>query len=598
MQSATDSIFQEALTTGLSSFFQGIDPATKESLKNGAEVRHIKAGEYLFHQGDPGSYLGVVLSGRLIAVLEQNDPEKILGEIRRTEVVGEMALLSDDPRSASVIAISDAYVAIISKDLFDTASEQDPQLLRNVTKQVIDRLKLANKGEQKMTGDAVIGLLDLVDDEGPSDAGLYQLVKQSVWFEPTLSAVNETKATNDLQSESSDIHINDYLMRQQEEDKSLLISLNGSDRWRERAIDLCDSLVFHVKEDQLAQYEHWISKLNISDLHWKYMTKFLVIQYDKGEQPEHVTPWLAHFRPSEVIRYQRGNPVHLNRVIRMITGNAHCITFAGGGAHGFAHLGVLRALNEAGIEIDVVGGASIGAIIAGLVALDLPIDEMNRQVKAQLSKDNPLNDYTLPLTAILKGKRMSNRLRDYFNLPIEHLWLNFFCVASDYIHCNEKVFDSGSLHHRIAASISIPGVLPPQVIDGVYYVDGGVLNNVPVNRMLEEYKGKRITVDLSNIKHFKVKDVAVPSPYKILFSRINPFKKTIKAPKMMGVIMKSITMSSYARKEEFQNNSHLYINPRVRQGFLAWKKFDPIVDEGYSAAQTSLNTETTALFHP
>lgn len=573
---------------GLSAIFKGIDPVIGAKLRDEAVIKHVKAGHYLFQQGEPGEYLAVVLSGKFIAVLDKTEPERILGEIHRAEVVGEMSLISEDPRSASVIAISDAYVAVISKHQFNRACQLDVQLLRNVSNQLINRLKRANEGTSGKSSETVIGVVDMVDSTGISENGIYHVVKGSDWFEPNLTAINETKAINDLPAESPDIKTTEYLMSQKEDNKSLFISLNGSDTWRNHAIDLCNCMVFHVLENQVDAYEEWIAKMKLSNLQWKYLTKFLVIQYEGGSQPENVSKWLTHFNPSQVIRYSKDKPKHVDRVIRMITGNANCLTLAGGGAHGFAHLGVLKALKEKGIEIDVVGGSSIGAILAGLVAMDVPYDEVKALSKLKLSDNNPLNDYTLPITAILKGKRMYGGLKSYFNIPIENLWLNYFCVASDYIHCTETVFEHGLLYQRVAASISIPGVLPPQIIDGVYYVDGGVLNNVPVNCMEERYRGKRITVDLSNIKHFTVEDVKMPSPYKVLFSKINPLSKPIKAPKMMSVIMKSITMSSYAKKGETEALSHIYINPRVRHGFLAWKKFDPIVQEGYEVAKKSL----------
>src|SRR5262249_41230086 len=115
------------------------------------------------------------------------------------------------------------------------------------------------------------------------------------------------------------------------------------------------------------------------------------------------------------------------RVARLLTGRGIGLTLSGGGARGFAHIGVMRALNEANIPIDAVGGTSIGAIIAGGVAAGWNYEEMVFHIKRTFVETNPINDYVFPLVALTAGRKVSRLLRQEFGeVQIEDLPLPYF----------------------------------------------------------------------------------------------------------------------------------------------------------------------------
>ena len=166
---------------------------------------------------------------------------------------------------------------------------------------------------------------------------------------------------------------------------------------------------------------------------------------------------------------------------RLASGHGVGLVLSGGGARGFAHLGAVRALREAGVPIDAVGGCSMGAPIAGGVALDLDDDEMITLAEDQFHK---LLDYTVPVVALLKGERISKNIDASFGgWDVEDLWLPYYCVSTNLTKSTLEVHRRGSVSQAIRASVAIPGVLPPVPVDGDLLVDGGVLNNMPAEIM-------------------------------------------------------------------------------------------------------------------
>ena len=192
------------------------------------------------------------------------------------------------------------------------------------------------------------------------------------------------------------------------------------------------------------------------------------------------------------------------------------------------------------------------------------------------------------MIALLKGERMLKKLRKHFDLNIENTSVNFMCIASDCQNGELRLLDSGSMYKSISASISIPGVLPPSILDDHFVLDGGVLDNVPVGSLRKKFKGRIITSDLSVVKEYNVQDERLPSGTKVFFNRLNPFAKKLRTPRLMNVIMKSMTLGSINKKEQNKSLSDLYINSQVQKGFLAWKEFDAIVEAGYKKALESL----------
>ena len=184
------------------------------------------------------------------------------------------------------------------------------------------------------------------------------------------------------------------------------------------------------------------------------------------------------------------------RVVRLLTGRAVGLVLSGGGARGFAHLGVVRALREHGVPIDLVGGTSMGGILAAGVAKDWDDAELVERFRRCFVDTNPLSDFTLPVVSLVSGRKVGMLLRrELGDLDIEDLPLPFFCVSSNLTTGRIAVHQRGPLWRWLRASVAIPGVLPPVFQGGEVFVDGGSMNNLPVDVMRASGRGAVIGVD-------------------------------------------------------------------------------------------------------
>ena len=202
-------------------------------------------------------------------------------------------------------------------------------------------------------------------------------------------------------------------------------------------------------------------------------------------------------RARHVALGQAGFDAAIARVARRMTGRSVGLVLSGGGARALAHIGVIEELRAAGIEIDRVGGTSMGAFLGALLAMGHDPEEIEARCYEEWVRRSPLTDYRLPRVSLLRGNRARAMLDRTLPGNIEALPLDFFCVTCDLVAGDLVVHRRGSLAKAVGASISIPGLVPPMSRHGRLLVDGGVLNNLPVDVMAPAHEGPIIAVDVT-----------------------------------------------------------------------------------------------------
>ncbi|RLN73089.1 hypothetical protein BBJ28_00003790 [Nothophytophthora sp. Chile5] len=282
------------------------------------------------------------------------------------------------------------------------------------------------------------------------------------------------------------------------------------------------------------------------------------------------------------------------RLSRRITGNAVGLVLGGGGARGLAHLGVLRALEECGIHVDVVGGTSIGAFIGAIYALhphDLGLVESKvQQLSSGLSSIfEKLRDLTLPISSFFNGTRFNQSIRaHFFDLSIEDLMLNYFCVSTDIAKSRMSVHRSGPVWKYVRASMSLQGYFPPISENGSLLLDGGYMNNLPADVMKEEGGIKYIfAVDVGSEPRTDFYDYgSTLSGWWLLWNKLNPFAKTVAVPSMGDVSAALAYVSSEQHKDRIKEECvDLYLRPPVNDyGTLQFDKMEEIINVGYKYA--------------
>ncbi len=201
---------------------------------------------------------------------------------------------------------------------------------------------------------------------------------------------------------------------------------------------------------------------------------------DDTRVPAGTEGWLAARAVAAHHHVRLGVPGDFARLARLVTGRPVGLALSGGGAHSTAHIGLLRALREAGVPINVVAGTSAGGFVAALYARD---DDPDALAESALEFARaPLFNPTLPLVSLLAGHRFNRILRRIFgDARLEDVWRPCFVTSANLLTAEMVVHDRGPVWLAVRASGSVPAVVPPVPWGERLLVDGGVLNNLPVD---------------------------------------------------------------------------------------------------------------------
>jgi NTE family protein len=317
-------------------------------------------------------------------------------------------------------------------------------------------------------------------------------------------------------------------------------------------------------------------------------TPDLLLVHSKGSTPSGL-PRHIEFR-SDLFgahhHVRMGNTDDIKRLARFIAGSAVNIVLAGGGARGFAHIGVLKALREAGVPFDCVAGTSMGGIIAAGIAMEWSIEELTERIRDSFVVNRPLSDFTLPLIALFRGAKVTGLLRKHFgDVRIEDLPKPYFCVSSDLTTGRDYVHRSGPLWRALRASVAVPGILPPVAQGGHLLVDGGVMNNLPVDIMSQDARGPIIAVDVSGEIDLRVDDerYGERSLFSLLWQRMRG------GPSIVSILMRAGTVGSDSQRRSVRALADFLIEPPLDAiSIRDWKAFERIIAQGYAYAMLDI----------
>jgi NTE family protein len=299
--------------------------------------------------------------------------------------------------------------------------------------------------------------------------------------------------------------------------------------------------------------------------------------------------WLASVPPTTP-HHHVTSKADVPRVARMLTGRGVGLVLSGGGARGFAHIGIVKALREANIPIDLVGGTSMGAILGAGVSLCWTVDELKDRFRSSFVDAKPLRDYTLPFVSLVSGRKVTRLLQRAFgDVTIEDLPLDFFCVSSNLSTGHSEVHRRGELWRWLRASVAIPGVLPPVVHKGELLVDGGTMNNLPVDAMRDLGRGPVIGCDVGADRAFTTDtdDVDVPLPWQLM----RWMREKKHRPNIFQILWRAGMVNSNAMTAAHREKTDLLLQPPLAQiDMLNWNGFDRAIAAGYEYAVRRLET--------
>lgn len=577
-----------------------IEPSAIALLLQHLEWVEIAAGQPLMNQGDPGDAMYLLVSGRLRTyIANEFGEQRAVREIARGQIVGEMSLFTDEPRSATLVAIRDSVLVRLSKQHFKQLLGVSEQISIALTRQIIARLK--TEGRRSLLDKPVtVGLLpisagvDALDFARQLAEHLRRHGRVALLTAAELDAQLGTPGISARPASDVDanrriaVHLDEV---ESQHDFVLLLSDTSATPWTQRCCRHCDELLLLADADQPAQLHEIEIQCLLRRPPRTEATEILVLLHPNERlSPQGTAAWLTRRPLAEHQHIRPRLASDMARLARLVSRQGVGLVLAGGGARGFAHIGIYRALRERGHDIDLVGGTSVGAVMAVLVASDQPLAHVLDTVRRAFAL-NPTGDFNwLPLVSLIRGRRLRRTVAHNIQALTGHaaqaedLWKNFFCVATNYSQAREQVLQRGSLLKAILASVAIPGALPPIIHEGDLLCDGGSFNNLPVDVMRRRWGvGRVIAVDLSANKPRRIDFDEVPGPWALLRDRLRPrASRRYRLPSLAAYLMNVTVLYSNSRQREVRQQIDLYFNPPLtRVGMLEWNRFDDIVEQGY-----------------
>lgn len=529
----------------------------------------LTGGELLFSAGDEPDSLYLVRSGRLgVFRQDETQPPQFLGVIKPGEPVGEMALIAGTPHSASVVALRDSEILALPREVFFEAVRTHPDVMIELSRLMLRRARERAPG---VTEPSVFGFI-------------------SVRGRPIRPFVDRLAAAVEAQGHTCQVidhsalsSVSEWFSRMEDShDFVLYVAELDEPSWANLCARQVDRL-FLIGDALTAPP----ANIPIRTAHGlQQFTDLILLRDPRMRRPANTAVWLDAINPGRWFHAIEGDAADAARIARIITGRAVGLVLSGGGARAYAHIGAVRALHQAGVRFDFLGGSSMGAVIAAGPALGWTDEELDARIRTAFVRSDPLSDLAFPIIAMTRAGKVARLLQDaYGEIDIADMPLPFFAVSSNLTSGRIEVHRRGLLRRAMRASISIPGVMPPVVIDGQVLVDGAVIKNFPTDVMRQMNAGPIIGVDMSQTRGVDPATLAnPPSWWRWIVS--GAWKK---GPPIVSVLMRSATITTDADMESSRADTDLLILPEPEGSDIRdWKVYDPVVAAGHAAAVKAL----------
>jgi NTE family protein/lysophospholipid hydrolase len=574
-----------------------LNPEMLTSIEREVEWLHLPFGQALFHQGDQESDLYLLVSGCLQVCVDKEGIERKVAEIKRGEIVGEMAMFTGDKRTASIYAMRDSDLVRITREAFERIIASHPNIMMYFIQFLVRRMQGMSAVARKHDKTLSIAIIP-----GSHDAPLTEFTRRLVeslsLYGSTLHLSSEivdrhwgvSGMAQESGTDPNSLRLNAWLDEQESSFTNIVYEADPAETpWTKRCLQYADRVMIVARagaDPVPGELERrlFAAKSGINMVHGI----LILVHPDGSRLPTGTNRWLQERQVDSHYHVRWDAEADFQRLARILTGNAVGLVLGGGGARGLAHIGVIRALNEAGIPIDMIGGTSMGAMISSLYAMGMDHLAMTEVEKESIAR-KPFNEVGLPFISMIRSKRLDSSVKSiYGDIAIEDMWLNFFCVSSNLTAAEMVVHRRGSVGWAMRASAALPGIVTPVIVDNCLLVDGGLFNNVPADIMKEICGGIVIMVNVSPEEDLQVSDryKTTPSDMEVLWSKINPFKDKVVFPRIHDIMMRTILVGSARMKAIAGKSADYDFSPPIdRFGMLEFDSMDEIIDVGYRYAK-------------
>ncbi len=566
--------------------FEDLDGDAIAALAALAEPRPLRCGEVLYRAGDPSVRFCVVASGRLRVTAGG----ALVGYVGRSEPVGEMGVVVGEPRTSTVEAVRDSTVLGFDGERLLDFLDEHPGALLKLSRLMIGRLR--EQGRERLRGateeQGTIALIP-TSPEVPGMELAEALVRRLAgWPEARLitgahvdAALGEGIAGSSLDDGEATARLSRWLAELEGRHRYIVFAAAGDDdAWALRCLHNADRVLVLAEASAEPAGVPVLEELRAGGL---VAPVELVLLRSEGDPSPHTLAWREHTGARAHYFIHPWDERELASFARQVAGRGVGLVLGGGGARGFAHIGLLRALEELAIPVDLIGGTSMGAFIGALLACGLDSTEIAHTARATFVTRNYLNDYALPRVSLIRGRRFAARLNDVFEeRQIEELRRTYFCVSTNLTTGATVVHDRGPLFAWVGTSMSIPGFAPPVAYEGELLCDGGVVDNLPTDVMQSLERGPVLASNVSTEGDISApgQGIGLPDAEALLNRRGRNG-----LPRLNEILVRSATLTSATSVARAVERADVYVRmPSQDFGLFDWKRIDELVDLGYRHA--------------
>lgn len=547
----------------------------------------LDAGQVLFEAGDEADAGFLVLSGRLGVC---DDDGAVFEQVGRGGIVGEFGLLEGRTRTATVKAMRDSTVARLDRQDFANIMAKHTKLAMGLVRHIVER-----SGRETSQG-TLVGRSACVIVTGPGNPRIVttRMVEALDRLGPTAhlwpARVDEMLGAAGASSMKpgavGDVRLVE-LLHQVDADHDHVFLEGHVDHpdWTVRAIRRADQVVVVCSADPPADEERRIRE--ILDAVPEETSVWLALNHPAGTDRVYGTAETRErFGVAEVHHVIDAAPGDLGRVARLAVGKGFGLALSGGGARGFAHIGVMEALESHDVPVDRIAGASMGAVIgAGIAQPVAP----NRRVEVTRTQFANLLDYTVPIVSVIKGRAITKSLAEQWgNFDMEDLRVPFACVTTNLTTSEVVTLRRGPTDFAVRASTAIPGVLPPVPYEGDLLIDGGVLDNLPVGLFSDDPSiGTVMAVDVTPPRGPRAKSDYGLSVSGLAVLRDRLLRRKTRYPGLASVLMRTMLIGSARDRDRavLTGEVDLYLDLELKGiGLLDFDTVDKVAKLGYEVS--------------
>ena len=550
----------------------------------------VPRGTVLVRQGDPANELYIVLAGRFIVTLEGRPG--VIAEIGPGEPIGELAFFGSGTRTASVTAARDSDVVMLTREAYAEVMRQAPSILAGILSSVASRLAAVTPASPALRSRPGRTVAILPVGSGGLPPGFVDRLVRALTPRRAAIVSRETMPAFKANDEAA---IGDFLVAVEKTADIVLFALDQTDGETARHfLHVADDLLLvapqpgaHAHDVEPSAIEREASALFTTE------HRTLVICRKSSDIPISGTDrWLTGRNLALHHHVALDSQPDFDRLARFLTGAAVGLVLGGGGVFGCAHLGVAKAMKDAGVPIDFVGGTSVGAAMAAGLAAGLHPDEILNRTEETFLRNRAMRRITVPIYSILDHRAFDKALqRHYGDRRMEDLPLNSFAVSANLTNRRMHLHRAGFLWEAVRASTSIPGILPPFITkEGDVLVDGALVDNVPVNVMRDLKLGPNVVVLFQQAGDWRVTRGYSELPSRgALLRHLLLRRRSMDYPTLVSIIMRGMFLTS----ENIQRMSHpgdLFVTPNmpVDVKLLDWRRGRELAAAAYLQMQELL----------